>query len=192
MKKTLLILISVACCQAVYAQSTRVISGVIKGGDGIPIPGVNVILKGTTYGVATDANGYYHLKCKLGDIIIFSFVGFQNRELEVTPKNSKSIYDVENDDNNVIYYDYSKVYKPNYPGSKQVGVGVLNDSTPTYNAKNLRSAVSKVKFKKPNKKFPNGRFLVKNVRVVRPRFAPEKFEWIHKSSFQLINRLPKR
>lgn len=194
MKKTLLVLISVICCQAGYAQGVRVISGVIKSNDGTPIPGVNVMVKGTSYGVATDANGYYRLNCRLGDVIIFSFVGFLNRELEVTRKNSKSVYDVDKIDGNgkAVYYDYAKAYKPNFPGSTQIGVGVLNDSTPTYKAKSLRSAISHVRFRKPNKKFPNGRFLVKNVRIVQPRYAAEKFEWIHKSSFQLINRLPKR
>ena len=42
-----------------FGQNTGKISGIITGPDGSPLPGANVIIKGTTYGAAADAEGYY-------------------------------------------------------------------------------------------------------------------------------------
>ena len=59
------------------------ITGVIVDGDGVPLPGVNVFIKGTNIGVATDFDGNYSISAAEGDVLIFSFVGFENQELIV-------------------------------------------------------------------------------------------------------------
>ena len=50
-----------------------------------PLPGVNVILKGTTNGAVTDFDGLYSLdKVNTGDVLVFSFIGYNSKEVTVT------------------------------------------------------------------------------------------------------------
>ncbi len=60
-----------------------IISGVLNDNYGEPIPGVNVLVKGTSTGVTTDFDGIYNIECSVGDILVFSFVGMNTREVEV-------------------------------------------------------------------------------------------------------------
>jgi TonB-linked SusC/RagA family outer membrane protein len=67
-----------------HAQE-RVVSGTVTSPeDGTPIPGVNVVLKGTTNGTVTDANGAYQLNVpSSGGTLVFSFIGFQTTEVSI-------------------------------------------------------------------------------------------------------------
>ncbi len=68
----------------VWAQ-TRTVSGkVTSAEDGISLPGVNVLVKGTTNGTTTDADGKYNLSVpEGGGTIVFSFIGLATREIEI-------------------------------------------------------------------------------------------------------------
>ena len=61
------------------AQS-QAVSGKVAGADGVGIPGVNVVLKGTSQGTVTNAEGSYSLgvpaSCA-GATLVFSFVGYK-------------------------------------------------------------------------------------------------------------------
>jgi len=48
-----------------------------------PIPGVNVVISGTTIGTTTDIDGIYELLVSEGDTLIFSFIGYHTQEIEV-------------------------------------------------------------------------------------------------------------
>ncbi|QIP13225.1 TonB-dependent receptor [Spirosoma aureum] len=64
------------------AQDRRV-TGKVTGADG-PVPGANVVLKGTTTGTATDANGAYSLNVRgAAPIIVISAIGFKTQEVTV-------------------------------------------------------------------------------------------------------------
>ena len=52
------------------AQPT--VRGQVTDADGLPLPGVAVLVSGTTNGTLTDDNGYYDITVKKGDVIIFS------------------------------------------------------------------------------------------------------------------------
>lgn len=65
------------------AQST-VTGTVTDGSNAMPLPGVNVIVKGTTNGTSTDFDGKYTLNLNSGDTIVFSYVGFINQEIVYT------------------------------------------------------------------------------------------------------------
>jgi TonB-linked SusC/RagA family outer membrane protein len=56
-----------------FAQE-KTISGVVSDASG-PVPGVNVLIKGTKSGVQTNMSGSYSIKAKTGDVLVFSFVG---------------------------------------------------------------------------------------------------------------------
>ncbi|WP_395066429.1 VIT domain-containing protein [Flavobacterium sp.] len=58
------------------------IRGVVSDDSG-PLPGANVVVKGTTRGVATDFDGKFALNARQGDILVISFVGLQDKQITV-------------------------------------------------------------------------------------------------------------
>lgn len=68
--------------QFVWAQQT--VTGTVRSIDGDVLPGANVVLKGTTQGSITDANGRFELQVpNAGAILVVSFVGYTNTEVTV-------------------------------------------------------------------------------------------------------------
>ena len=59
------------------------ITGVVTDGNGMPLPGVNVLIKGTTTGVQTNFDGEYSIEASQGDTLIFSYVGLKTVEYRV-------------------------------------------------------------------------------------------------------------
>lgn len=66
-----------------------IITGIVSDEASNPLPGVNVIVKGTQKSVQTDMKGLFKIKAKKGDILIFSFMGMENTERTI--KNSRII-----------------------------------------------------------------------------------------------------
>jgi hypothetical protein len=82
MKNQLLILLILYCSHDALCQSQ--ISGrVTSATDNQPLPGVNVIVKGTTVGATTDADGRYSIQAREKDALIFSFIGYASQEVIV-------------------------------------------------------------------------------------------------------------
>lgn len=64
---------------AIYAQYT--VNGTVRNEKGEPLPGVNIVLKGTSTGTITDLTGKYSIEVSgENDVLVFSFVGFQTKE----------------------------------------------------------------------------------------------------------------
>ena len=81
---TLLTLFVFACFQLVQAQTVQVSGNVTSVDDGSPLPGVSVVVKGTTIGTATDADGHYDLSVpEDATTLVFSFVGMATQEVEI-------------------------------------------------------------------------------------------------------------
>ncbi|WP_241698750.1 carboxypeptidase-like regulatory domain-containing protein [Capnocytophaga canis] len=70
--------------QGVFAQEKEVSGVVTSSDDGMPIPAVSVIVKGTNRGVATDFDGKYTIKANEGEILQFISLGFTTVEKKVT------------------------------------------------------------------------------------------------------------
>lgn len=84
MKKYLLILLSCLLSVAAWAQETQVAGRVIAEEDGLPIPGVNVVVEGTTKGTTTDVDGNYSIQLTPDEnTLVFTFVGFKPVSLQV-------------------------------------------------------------------------------------------------------------
>jgi TonB-dependent starch-binding outer membrane protein SusC len=67
---------------SVWAQERTVTGKVSSAEDGSALPGVNVVLKGTTNGAVTDADGHYTLNItSSGEYLVFSFIGLQSQEI---------------------------------------------------------------------------------------------------------------
>ena len=64
-----------------FAQGGALSGTVVSASDGLPLPGVNVVVKGTTIGTITDMDGKYSLQVDNGATVVFSFLGFQNQEV---------------------------------------------------------------------------------------------------------------
>ena len=111
-----------------WAQDFSV-KGKVTSDSGETLPGVNVILKGTTTGIVTDFDGNYQLSVPNGSgVLLFSFIGFDPIEV---PINNKSIIDAvlissvtELDE--VIAIGYGTVRKKDLTGSvASVNIGEL-------------------------------------------------------------------
>ncbi|MDA3893018.1 MAG: TonB-dependent receptor [Salinivirgaceae bacterium] len=67
-----------------FAQNISVKGVITSGEDNLAIPGVNVLIKGTTTGTVTNLDGQFELNANEGDIVVFSFIGFLAEEVNVT------------------------------------------------------------------------------------------------------------
>lgn len=90
-KTWLLIMLCLIPTIAIQAQNITV-RGTVTDEFNEPMPGVNIKIKGTTQGVATDANGVYSIAVETGqEILVFSFVGYLTQEVSVNNRNAIDI-----------------------------------------------------------------------------------------------------
>ena len=89
MKKSLWIIAALLVCVGFTEPQSRTITGkVTSAADGSSISGVNVIVKGTKHGTSTDAEGKYSITTSAhGGTLVFSFIGFQTKEVKIGTAN---------------------------------------------------------------------------------------------------------
>lgn len=76
-----------------FAQDRRVTGKVTSAEDGSGLPGVNVLIKGSTVGTITDIEGTYSIDVPGGSgVLVFSFVGFLTQEVQI---GSRAVLDVQ-------------------------------------------------------------------------------------------------
>lgn len=95
------------------------ISGKVADTDGLPLPGVNIIIEGTSRGVQTDFNGIYSINASEGEILKVSFVGMQTQFITVGSNNAIDIVmeeDLESLDA-VVVTGYQKIKRKLFTGS---------------------------------------------------------------------------
>src|SRR6478736_5801200 len=93
MKKFLLMCFSFGFAISVWAQDRVVTGKVTSTDDGSALPGVNVVVKGSTNGTVTDAEGNFKLTVPAdGGSLVFSFIGLQTSEVTV---GDRSVVDVQ-------------------------------------------------------------------------------------------------
>jgi TonB-dependent starch-binding outer membrane protein SusC len=88
MRKLLLLCLVLLSSLTILSGQGRTVSGKITSGeDGSPLPGVNVLVKGTTTGTISDTDGNYSISVTDGDAILqFSFIGFVTQEISASGK----------------------------------------------------------------------------------------------------------
>jgi len=75
-----------------FVQQPTNVKGKVTDSSGAPLPGVTVVVKGTTTGTITDTDGYFNLTQVPGDAtLIFSFVGMRSQETLVSGKNNINV-----------------------------------------------------------------------------------------------------
>ncbi|WP_333821416.1 carboxypeptidase-like regulatory domain-containing protein, partial [Ohtaekwangia sp.] len=91
MKRILLVCLTAVFAFAsseLWAQERTVTGRVTSAEDGSGLPGVNVVLKGTTNGTVTTVDGDYSINVPAaGGTLVFSFIGLQSQEIEVGSRN---------------------------------------------------------------------------------------------------------
>lgn len=89
MKKSLngiLTLLLVFAVQLTFAQQ-KTVTGTVTDDNGVPLPGVNVLVEGTNTGTQTDFDGQYSLQASPGDVLVFSFIGMETARITVGSPN---------------------------------------------------------------------------------------------------------
>ncbi len=87
MRKPFLIFILLLSFSTIFAQETLSVSGKVVDDAGVALPGVSVLLKGTTNGTVTDIDGMYSIKVPNQSTIVFSYIGFITQEIDVKGQN---------------------------------------------------------------------------------------------------------
>lgn len=77
----LFVLINVLATQ-VYGQAKQV-SGTITDSQGVPLPGATVVVKNSSNGVQSDFDGVFAITVNSGDVLVFSYLGYDAQEIEV-------------------------------------------------------------------------------------------------------------
>jgi TonB-linked SusC/RagA family outer membrane protein len=83
-----LVLLLVLITQITFAQD-RTISGIVTDESGMPIPGVNVLVKGTKSGTQSDFDGKFKITASQDQILVFSFLGMKIQEVPATSTSLK-------------------------------------------------------------------------------------------------------
>ena len=92
MKKLLSVLFLLSFTLAsVYAQDIQVKGTVVSGSDDFPLPGVNVVVKGTTQGVITDLDGNFMISVPSDAVLTFTYIGFKTQEVAVNGKTTLNV-----------------------------------------------------------------------------------------------------
>ena len=86
--RLILLLLIASLSVQVNGQQVNVSGTVVDKEDQLPLPGVSVIIKGTTIGTVTDAEGKYSLAAPDNQsVVVFTFVGYVAQEIQVGSQN---------------------------------------------------------------------------------------------------------
>jgi TonB-linked SusC/RagA family outer membrane protein len=102
-----------------FAQQS-VSGSVTESATGLPVPGVNIIVKGTSNGTTTDFDGIYTItNVEKTDILVYSFLGFTTKEIPYTGQATENVQldESENALDEIVVIGYGTVKKSDATGS---------------------------------------------------------------------------
>ena len=105
---------------AVSAQDSRILSGqVVSAIDGLPIPGVNILIMDTTTGTNTDFDGNFQIQVSKGDVLQFSYLGFETQLIIISDQQTLNVSLTEDASalEEVVVVGYGTQKKSNLTGS---------------------------------------------------------------------------
>lgn len=108
-----------------YSQEERTITGtIVSVEDNLPLPGVNVVIKGTTKGAITDINGVFEIEAAPDNMLQISFLGYESQEFLVGQQTNIAVQLVPEftEMDEVVVIGYGTMKKANL-SSAQVSVG---------------------------------------------------------------------
>ena len=119
--KVLLFMAALIISTTGYAQVKTISGKVTDSGNGEPLPGVSVVVKGTTKGTATNFDGEFKLDVEANQTLIFSFIGYTPQEMAIGSGNVVNVQlaqSIESLDE-VMVIGYGTVKKDDATGSVQ-------------------------------------------------------------------------
>ncbi|WP_167615361.1 SusC/RagA family TonB-linked outer membrane protein [Maribellus sediminis] len=123
MKKLLLLIVALFMgVFTIFAQTKQITGKVSSAEDGTPIPGVSVVVKGTTNGTTTNIDGVFMLTVPENETLVFSFVGMKTVEVPITDQSAYNI-ELENEligVDEVMVVAYGTAKKESFTGSAEV------------------------------------------------------------------------
>jgi Ca-activated chloride channel homolog len=90
MKNTLLFVFALMVSMQIISQEKK-ITGTILDSSGMPLPGVNVVVKGSANGTQSDLDGNYEILAQLADVLTFTYIGFISVEHTVGSSNNINV-----------------------------------------------------------------------------------------------------
>lgn len=132
-RKTLWLIPFLLGCLVSFAQAQN-ITGKVTDAEGSPIPGVNILVKGTTFGTTTDMNGDYALNVEgQNQVLVFSFIGYASQEVAIDNRTTINVA-LEADTKlleEVVVVGYGTLQKRDLTGAvSQVKAGQLENENP--------------------------------------------------------------
>lgn len=148
MKKIFLSVLLSIFAISIYAQEYTISGVVTSQQDGLPLPTVSVIIKNTTKGTVTDFDGNYTISnVQKGETLVFSYIGFETKEVVVNNSNAINVALTENVESlsEVVVIGYGSLKKREVTGAvSTVGSEVLEEIKPIKVEQALQGTVSGV------------------------------------------------
>jgi len=126
---------------------TVTVQGTVTDQDGGPLPGVNIIIKGTTVGVVSDMNGKYQIETNSESTLSFSFIGFLTQDVPVAGKTEVNVKLVQGDlqMDEVVVVGYGTIKKTDISGAvASVNSETMMRKAPTNILQGLKGAAAGV------------------------------------------------
>ena len=127
--------------------SQKTITGNVSDEAGVPLPGVNVIIKGTQDGTSTDFDGNYSITTSDDDVLTFSYVGFLDQEIDVANADSFNVsLEMGSDElEEIVLTGYGSVKKRDLTGAiAQIKTEVIQRANPIQTAASLQGQAAGV------------------------------------------------
>lgn len=86
----ILTLLAMLIVHMTYAQE-KIVSGSVTDGDGVPLLGATIIIEGSSSGTTTDFNGDYSINVEEGQVLNFSYVGYETKRVTVGSSNTLNV-----------------------------------------------------------------------------------------------------
>jgi TonB-linked SusC/RagA family outer membrane protein len=125
---------------AMAEQQRREITGIVRDGSGSPLPGVTVVVKGTTTGTVSGSDGAFSLQVPAdATTLVFSFVGMKSQEVSIVGTNTANVVMQEETlgIEEVVAIGYGTQKKANLTGSVAFVAGSELSKRPAPNVQNL-------------------------------------------------------
>ncbi|MFC2109661.1 von Willebrand factor type A domain-containing protein [Bacteroidota bacterium] len=68
---------------AIGQISAKAITGIVSENQGAPLPGVNVLIEGTSRGTITDFDGHFQIEAIEGEVLVFNYIGFLSKKIKI-------------------------------------------------------------------------------------------------------------
>lgn len=143
---------------------TKQISGTVTDENNIPLPGVNILIKGANEGTQTDFDGKFSLTAEVGDVLVFSFLGTKTIDKRVGETDVYNVVMTQDQASleEIVVVGYGKQSRRNITGSvSSVGVEQIEAQPNTNVSQALRGRVAGVQFNDNGRPGQGGSILIR-------------------------------